>query len=388
MLGSLAREATAYRALAGHGIPMPELIGVSDDGRTMVATRVPGSIDFHAIEHPDAKAAVRRDFLECLARLHSLDAASLDLGDLAAPGDARDRTRAWVGVWRDLYESMVRRPVPLLRGAFAWLDDHAPTSGRRAVLCHGDVGPGNFLFEGERVTGVLDWELCHLGDPHDDLGMLALRGHQLNGFGDLNEDLRHYAAASGLEVDGAAVAYYRAVALVLGLTTSVMQLDRAAELRIQVPLFMHLVPTLRLLLATSLAQLLDLEVEDPPPPDDDADAATLEGLAALRDEVAKIPAAQDAVLGAGPAELVAHLEAIARFGRAVDAADLDDIESLIGGRQASYDEGLVALDDAVAAGAVDPAALVRCELRSARRRAVLWPSWAPAMAIPLLDIDP
>jgi len=387
VLGSLDREATVYRSLGGHGVPMPELVAMSDDGRTLVATRVPGSNDFHGIADADEQQAVRRDFLETLARLHHLDPAALDLESLGPAGDSRHHTRAWVGLWRSLFESHVRRPVPLLRFAFGWLDEHAPATERPPVVCHGDVGPGNFLFETGRVTGLLDWELCHLGDPHDDLGMLALRGHQLNGFGDLNEDLRHYQAVSGIDVDADQVRYHRAVALVLGLTTSVMQLDRASRARIQVPLFLHLVPTLRLLLAASMAELIGLDVEDPPAPRAEADAAALEAIEALREEVAKLPASTDAVLGAGPLDLVDHLGAVARFGRAVDAADVDDITSMLGRRVETYDEGVIALDAAVAHRSVDPAAFVRNELRSARRRAVLWPSWADAMNVPLLQVD-
>ena len=386
-LGSLDREATVYRALGGQGVPIPELRGISDDGRTLVATRLGGSNDYHGITDPDAKAAVRRDFLDVLARLHALDPVELGLEGLGTSGNARDHTRAWIGVWRELFETQIRRPVPLLRFALGWLDDHAPSTERRPVVCHGDVGPGNFLFSDGAVTGLLDWELCHLGDPHDDLGMLALRAHQLNAFGDLDEDLRHYRSVSGLDVDAGQVRFHRAVALVLGLTTSVMQLDRSGDARIQVPLYLHLVPTLRLFLAAALAELLDLDVEDPLTPDDQADAATLEAIAALGAEVAALRSADEPVLGAGPSDLVAHLDAVARFGQAVDAADLDDLEAVLGRRPGSYDEGVAALDAAIAAGRVDPVAVVRSELRSARRRRVLWPSWAVASAMPLLPIN-
>lgn len=37
-------------------------------------------------------------------------------------------------------------------------------------LVHGDYRTGNFLEQGGRITAILDWELVHLGDPHEDLG--------------------------------------------------------------------------------------------------------------------------------------------------------------------------------------------------------------------------
>ena len=36
------------------------------------------------------------------------------------------------------------------------------------MLVQGDTGPGNFVFENGKVTGIVDWEFAHLGDPMDD----------------------------------------------------------------------------------------------------------------------------------------------------------------------------------------------------------------------------
>jgi aminoglycoside phosphotransferase (APT) family kinase protein len=40
-------------------------------------------------------------------------------------------------------------------------------------LLHGDPNPGNYLFQGERVVGVVDWEVAAIGDPRSDLGFYA-----------------------------------------------------------------------------------------------------------------------------------------------------------------------------------------------------------------------
>lgn len=37
------------------------------------------------------------------------------------------------------------------------------------VLLHGDLWPGNVLWDGGRVVGLIDWEDCALGDPERDL---------------------------------------------------------------------------------------------------------------------------------------------------------------------------------------------------------------------------
>jgi hypothetical protein len=42
------------------------------------------------------------------------------------------------------------------------------------VVCHGDLGPWNFLQKAGRLTGVIDWELAHFGLPLDDLAFMAI----------------------------------------------------------------------------------------------------------------------------------------------------------------------------------------------------------------------
>lgn len=45
------------------------------------------------------------------------------------------------------------------------------------ALVHGDYRTGNYLFDEctYRVTAVLDWELAHIGDPHEDLAWCVQR---------------------------------------------------------------------------------------------------------------------------------------------------------------------------------------------------------------------
>jgi aminoglycoside phosphotransferase (APT) family kinase protein len=384
-LVALSREATVYRALAGRDLATPGLFGLSDDGQALVASRLPGSNDYRNIADPDEQQSVHDSYIEHLAHVHDQDLAELDL-DLPAPVVA-NHARAWLATWDELFRTQVRRPAPLLRFAIRWLGEHAPDNLDRGVLCHGDVGPGNFLHENGRVTGMLDWELCHVGDPHDDLGMLALRAHQLNGFGDLNADLALYEKLRGVELDRSRVRHYRAVALVLAVTTSTMQLDSEATARVQVPLFLHLVPVLQLLMAQSLAELVGVElptVEDPLGVDD---VEGLEGLAALRDEIAQMPVVESSLLGAGPNELVMHAEAALRLGEAVRQVEIEAAGKLLDIRGDTHASVVSAVDAAVADGSADAEAFLEWAWRSARGRRLLWPAWVPVADVPLIPIE-
>ena len=63
--------------------------------------------------------------------------------------------------------------------AAAWLRSNVPPVPTATALCHGDAGVGNFLFAGDKVTALLDWEFAHVGAPQDDLAWVAIRNHLL-----------------------------------------------------------------------------------------------------------------------------------------------------------------------------------------------------------------
>ena len=55
-----------------------------------------------------------------------------------------------------------------LRAAYPGISRNAP------VLLHGDFWLGNLLWQGQRLTGIVDWEDAMLGDPLADLGKSRL----------------------------------------------------------------------------------------------------------------------------------------------------------------------------------------------------------------------
>jgi aminoglycoside phosphotransferase (APT) family kinase protein len=63
-------------------------------------------------------------------------------------------------------------PHPTFELAFRILGDDRPPA--RRTIVHGDFRMGNLMVDGECVSGVLDWELAHIGDPVEDLGWLCV----------------------------------------------------------------------------------------------------------------------------------------------------------------------------------------------------------------------
>lgn len=213
------REALAIRAAGAAGIAAPRVLAISDDGRMFVMARLAGSPDLDADADPDHRA-VRDSFVAQVAALHRLDVRATDLPGLDDLPTVASALRANIAAYRDVYAGLTANES-VVDDAFALALEAAPGDDAAPVLVHGDLGPGNFLFENETVTGLIDWEMWHLGDPMDDLASLWFRKCVLRRDGDLAEWFGAYRAASGRDLDEAKLGYYRMLTM-LRVVTAVL----------------------------------------------------------------------------------------------------------------------------------------------------------------------
>jgi aminoglycoside phosphotransferase (APT) family kinase protein len=380
-ISNMEREASVFRALNGSAVKAPKLYAVNSDGAAMLTERAPGSGDFASVSDRSQRDAITLSFVEQIAALHALDVRKMQLIALDVSIPASELALRRVAVWQELLDRFVRRPIPIVRVALDWLRRNAPTDATRVALCHGDLGPGNFLFEKQAVTAVLDWELTHIGDIHDDLAMLALRGFQINDMGSLSAALTHYERVSGTTVDPNRVRYYRLVALVLGVVTSLVQLDRQQVARVAMPLYAHLVPTLQYLIAQALLECTGLRVDPPEPIAEAEDVPERENFDLVLEDLNGRRTGN----GLSSVDVVSHLRARALFGRAADEAELADLEQLLGSRPRSVQAGHRAVEAETAK--LPPDKLLRWAYRSTRRAVDLWPAWAAVNARLLKPIE-
>lgn len=380
-ISNMEREASVYRALAGSVVKAPRLYAVSPDGSAMLSGRLQGFGDFEAVQDKTQRDALTRSYVEQIAALHALDVRKMKLIDLDVSIPASDLALRRVGVWQELLDRFVRRPVPIVRVALDWLRQNAPTDATRVALCHGDLGPGNFLFEDQAVTAVLDWELTHIGDVHDDLAMLALRGFQITDMGSLSGALRHYERVSGTTVDPNRLRYYRLVALILGVVTSLVQLDRQQVARVAMPLYAHLVPTLQYLIAQALLECAALRVDPPEPITEAEDVPERENFDLVLEDLNGCRTGR----GLSSVDVVSHLRARALYGRATDEAELADLEQLLGSRPRSVQAGHRFVEAETVK--LPSEKLLRWAYRSTKRAVDLWPAWAAVNTRPLTPIE-
>lgn len=343
---TLEREVQILRALAPTAVPVPRVRGYNRVHEAALLDRMPGRADFHHIADAAERERVADHFMELLAALHRLAPEELNLQELPLPATPQQHALLDLNTWERLYRDAAREADPLLSFALAWLRRNVPAQAGRTALIQGDTGPGQFLFDGGRVTAVLDWELAHFGDPMEDLAWICCRD-LFTPFGALPERFRRYAALSGNPIDLDRLRYYRVSALLrtsLATALALEELDSANDIA-QI-LTWHSVT--QRALCESLADALGMAIEPaaipelPPPtprsPIFDVVRDTLRGdvLPALEEPYRAHRLTQ--ALG-----LLAHLRLAERLGPQLDARERDELADLLGHVPATPAESRAAL---------------------------------------------
>jgi hypothetical protein len=269
---------------------------------------------------------------------------------------------------------------PIFAMALRWLRVNVPTGAGRTVLVQGDTGPGNFLYADGRVTAVLDWELAHLGDPHDDLAWICVRDLQER-FTSLPDRFAEYERLSGARVDVDRLRYFRILAETrcsIGAVAGVNRADAGGELA---NLLVYSTLHLRAL-AEDLADLVGAEVV----PDPLADAGPTPHtpffdavLHDIRNTIVPSVGSEFALRRSkAMARLVKYLREVDRLGGEEARAELDDLGALLPdrpNRPATVAAGRQALSAAIEAGEVAvEAAATYAVRRMARTVQVLRPA--------------
>jgi aminoglycoside phosphotransferase (APT) family kinase protein len=199
-----ATEFELLAAVARCGVPVPRVRFMLDRSDELGSGFVMDHVDGETIPRRilrDARYELARSRLtaqaaRAAAAVHACPVDSLPHLPVASALDQVDQ-------WRQIMDGF-GEPRPAFEIGLRWLVDRAPEPPASPRLVHGDFRIGNFLVGDEGLRALLDWELSHLGDPLEDLGWLCVRSWRfgnvdrvVGGFGDVDELLDTYAAATG-----------------------------------------------------------------------------------------------------------------------------------------------------------------------------------------------
>ena len=225
---SAGPQVMAMQSLEGTAVPLPRAYWSSDDPAIlgapfMFCEKVSGTavVPWVAAGQPGLEDGYRQglaeQFTDILAALHCVAWQGRPIAAMAHGITVENAALRNVEQWEALIGRWAMRPYPLADWGIRWLKRHTPVAPRVAIV-HGDYRTGNFLEEGGRITSILDWELVHLGDPHEDLGWASLPMYMggsrlICRLAEPAWFYRRYGERAGFEVSMDSVRYYRAFSL-------------------------------------------------------------------------------------------------------------------------------------------------------------------------------
>lgn len=176
----MAREHRIQAALADTDVPVPPLVGLCEDEDVNGAP-------FYVMHHVDGvvvrdlptaerftvaqRGTAGRSLIEVLARIHAVDVDAVGLGDLGRRDGYIERQ---LKRWHGQLEKSRTRDLPTMDQVHADLLAAVPPQGP-ATIVHGDYRLDNCMLGPDgTVAAVLDWEICTLGDPLADVGLLCV----------------------------------------------------------------------------------------------------------------------------------------------------------------------------------------------------------------------
>lgn len=175
----MSREFRVLSKLHSVYAPAPEVLLYCDDDAILGAPfyvmkpirgiilrrNLPPGLDFPA----EKARRLSESFVDNFILLHRVDYAAGGLSDLGRPeGYLERQVRGWI----ERYYGSKTHDYPEVEKLSAWMQQQMPST-RAISLIHNDYKYDNVVLDSSdvtRVIGVLDWEMCTIGDSVSDLG--------------------------------------------------------------------------------------------------------------------------------------------------------------------------------------------------------------------------
>ena len=176
----MGREHRVIAALQDTPVPVPPVIGLCEDEAVNDAPfYVMGFVDGPVLRSAEEasifeegdRRAIGDRVVDTLVAIHEVDPDEVGLGELGRKEAYVERQlKRWQGQW----EKSKTRELAVVDDVHDRLSSRIPEQGP-ATIVHGDYRLDNMILSpsGE-VAAVVDWELCTLGDPLADVGMLLV----------------------------------------------------------------------------------------------------------------------------------------------------------------------------------------------------------------------
>jgi aminoglycoside phosphotransferase (APT) family kinase protein len=176
----MGREHKIISALGPTDVPVAPALGLCTDESVngapfYVMDFVDGRVLRDATAAQEISVEARRNasysIADTMARIHAIDPDAVGLGDL---GKKEGYIARQLKRWYSQFQQSQTRELPNVDNVYEALSARIPEQ-QGASIVHGDYRLDNCMTNDEGdVIAVLDWEICTLGDPLADVGLLMV----------------------------------------------------------------------------------------------------------------------------------------------------------------------------------------------------------------------
>ncbi|HXS45862.1 MAG TPA: phosphotransferase family protein [Solirubrobacterales bacterium] len=177
----MGREYKVVSALGPTPVPVAPVAGLCGDedvnGAPFYAMEfvegpiLRGLAEADVFPEEEERRAIGERVANTLVAIHAVDPDAVGLGDL---GRKEDYVARQLHRWKGQWEKSKTRELPAIDTVHERLAARIPEQGP-ATIVHGDYRLDNMILTpGGEVAAVVDWELCTLGDPLADVGLLMV----------------------------------------------------------------------------------------------------------------------------------------------------------------------------------------------------------------------
>ena len=229
-----AWEYRTYAAVYPTDVPVPEplVLEEAEPGDLVrpfsLTAEIPGCetniANFATPEYAQLRERIGAQKWQILGRLAAMDPERLGVTAFMPTPSPSECALRELDYWAGVIDTDALQPQPIAAAAIRWLRRQPPPPAQKLSLVHGDFRSGNFLYDSEgTITGILDWEMAHIGDPLEDLAwsLDPLWGwpqrELAGGLLPRRRAIEIWCAASGLDCDPAAFRWWQVFASVKAL---------------------------------------------------------------------------------------------------------------------------------------------------------------------------
>jgi aminoglycoside phosphotransferase (APT) family kinase protein len=355
----IADEVATHELLEAHGLPVPHAYGICEDPYALVMDRLSGHVDLASAADDEQRQRLIDAYLALQARIYEIPLAAAAAAGFELPADSAALALGYLRKMEAIYDPLMKGlpPDPIAVFLRRWLADHVPQQ-RHSAARFITYDAFQFMFADGRITGLLDFEHAHVGDPMMELAALRVRD-TLKNIGDLAATAARYRAITGMEIDHDVVEFHTVLYNAISVISTGPPLADPLPGTDWLSYLAWYVNGARWAFE-AIAEIRGYALEPVALPESRPTRrapAYRHLLAGLR--AAGSPVIADEYERVSLGRVANHLKRLDEIGPAVEAADLDDLARLLGHRPDPADADAELLDLVQTAGPEREEELVR-----------------------------